>query len=98
MTNRQLYLYILNDPDKPTRCKIGITINPEQRIRAYRTANPQCKFSYITEIENKRFEKEVLYHLKGQFRVDSEYVHCNPIIVQNIVEGLVTDVIESSLK
>lgn len=87
----KLFLYILTDPDKPHRCKVGITKKPDQRIRAYKTANPQCKFSFIREIPHKRIEKEVLYHLKGVFRVDSEYVWSNPTIVQNIIEGLFDD-------
>lgn len=92
--NTKLFLYILTDPDKPHRCKIGITKNPDQRVRAYKTANPQCFFSYITEIPNRRVEKEVLYQLKGAFRVDSEYVWSNPRIVQNIIEDVMEGVAE----
>ena len=84
-----LYLYIMVDPDKMNRCKVGITKNPEQRIRAYKTANPKCYFSYVSAIKNKYVEKTVLYELKGAFVVDSEYVWSNPIIVQNIVESII---------
>jgi len=79
------------DPDKPSKCKVGITINIEQRLRSYRTASPQCTFTYTTEIPNKRFEKEIHELLKDTILLDREYVHCNPTIVQNIIEGYMTD-------
>lgn len=86
-----LYFYILKDPDCRTKSKIGITKNPEQRLRSYRTACPQCTFSYIKEISHKKIEKDIMFHLKGQFKVDRELVHCNPSMLRNIVEGLMED-------
>lgn len=86
-----LYFYILKDPDCFDKSKVGITKNPTQRLRSYRTACPQCSFVYINEINNKKIEKDIIYHLKGQFKVDRELVHCNPSILKNIVEGLMED-------
>ena len=84
--------YILIDPHKPDYCKLGITKDPEQRIKAYRTAAPDCYFKKIYEIPDIRHERKILDLLRESFKVNREYVHCNPIIVQNIIEGYITDV------
>lgn len=84
-------LYILIDPDKSHRCKVGISKNPDQRIRAYRTANPDCYFSKIYEIPHRMHEKRILSVLREAFTVRSEYVHASPKIVQNIIEGYFDD-------
>lgn len=89
-----MYLYIMLDPDKFDKCKVGITKNPPNRLRAYRTAQPQATFPYLVEIDNKLHEKEIFYILKNAFKVDREYVHCNYIIVQNIIEGYFNDLKE----
>ncbi|UOK16772.1 hypothetical protein [Vibrio phage phiKT1024] len=86
-----LYLYILVDPDKTSRCKVGITKNPDQRIKAYKTANPECYFSVVYIIPDRVHEKKVLSLLKEIFTVKSEYVHSSPKIVQNIIEGYLDD-------
>ena len=39
-----LYYYIMVDPDKPDKCKLGITTDPSSRIKAYKTAAPNCYF------------------------------------------------------
>lgn len=86
------YLYILQDPDKTSKCKVGITVNLNQRLKAYRTACPQCVFMYTTVIDSKRREKEVLSLLKDTINVDREYVHCNAEFVKRIIEGYLQDV------
>lgn len=78
--------YILVDPDKPERCKIGITKNPDQRIRAYRTANPDCYFLEVYELPHKSHEKRILDMLRGVFTVRSEYIHGNPKTIQSMIE------------
>lgn len=84
-------LYILIDPDKNNRCKVGITKNPNQRVKAYRTANPDCYFSEVYEIPHKLHEKRILDLLKDVFNVRSEYVHGSPRLVKNIIEGYFED-------
>ena len=79
------------DPDKPTKCKIGITTNPDQRLRTYRTAAPQAVYLKLYKVPEKYHERCVLELLKDRFRVDSEFVHCHPKLVQNIVEGYLDD-------
>lgn len=87
----KIFLYILVDPDKPSKCKVGITKNPDQRIKAYRTANPECFFSVVYSIPDKRHEKQVISLLKEIFTVRSEYIHSSPKLVQNIIEGYLDD-------
>lgn len=86
-----LFLYILVDPDKPMKCKVGITKNPEQRIRPYRTSNPDCYFSVVYEIPDKIHEKYILELVKSIFTVKSEYIHGSPKIIQNVIEGYFDD-------
>lgn len=85
--------YIMVNPDSPNKCKVGITKDLPSRLRAYRTANPQCYY-YATyyDVEDCRYhEKQILDLLRDLARVDREYVHCSPHIVQNIVEGYFAD-------
>jgi len=82
-----MYYYILLDPDKPNKCKVGITKNLEQRLRSYRTANPNCTFYATYNLPHKIHEKKILDILKEGFVVRSEYIHCNPQIVNNIVSS-----------
>lgn len=86
-----IYYYILEDPDKPTKTKLGITKNPDNRLRAYRTSAPSCKYYALYEIPDKRIEKKILDLMRDRFTVQSEYVHCPPNIVENLVEGYFTD-------
>jgi hypothetical protein len=79
------------DPDKPNKCKLGITKNPSQRIKAYKTAAPNCYFLAIYTIPEKYHEKRILDIIKDVFRVESEYVHCPPSLIQNIVETYFID-------
>ena len=84
-------LYIMVDPDKANKCKIGITKNPKQRLTTYRTASPQCFFYSTFPIPAKKHEKQIIDIIREAFRVDREYIHCNPSIVKNIVEGYLND-------
>jgi|SaaInlStandDraft_4_1057021.scaffolds.fasta_scaffold03903_2 hypothetical protein len=86
-----LSYYILLDPDKPNKSKVGISTNLTQRLRAYRTAAPQAKFFETYVLPDKMHEKKILELLKERFTVMSEYVHCPPSIVKNIVEGYFDD-------
>lgn len=79
------------DPDKPNKCKLGITQDPTQRIKAYRTAAPQSFFFKVYESFDKRHEKRILSLLKEIVTVDREYVHCSPSFAQNIIEGYFDD-------
>jgi hypothetical protein len=79
------------DPDKPSKCKVGITIDPEQRLVAYRTASPQCFFKALYNNIELRHERKILSLLKEIVQVDREYVHMNPSIVKNIIEGYFED-------
>lgn len=85
--------YIMVDPDKPNKCKVGITTDPAGRLRSYRTASPQCSYHALyRNVDNTRqHEKNILNILREGFSVDREYVHCPPSIVQNIVEAYFTD-------
>jgi hypothetical protein len=74
------------DPDKPNKCKLGISKNPWQRIKAYKTAAPNCYFLAIYTIPEKSHEKRILDLVRDVFRVDREFVHCPPSLIQNIVE------------
>ena len=81
------------DPDKPNKCKIGISKDSTQRLKAYRTAAPNC---YMLEVyynvpDTKVHERKILSMLKDVFKVQSEYVHCPPALVKNIVEGYFQD-------
>lgn len=89
--NRFMFYYLLCDPDKPHKCKVGVTKDPKQRIRAYRTAAPGCFFHTVYENVEKRHERRILEELRGMTRVDSEYVHSSPEMVQRVVEGYFID-------
>jgi hypothetical protein len=84
--------YIMVDPDKPNFCKLGITTDPLQRIKAYRTAAPDCYFKKVYDIPDTIHERRILSLLRESFKVNRETVLCNPTIVQNIIEGYFTDV------
>jgi len=86
-----LYFYIMNNPDVKNRCKVGITKNPDQRIKAYQTANPSCYFSYLIEIDNKVHEKLIIDILKDVFFTSREYIYGHPEIVENIISGYFDD-------
>jgi len=86
-----LYYYILTDPDKTHVTKVGITKNPDNRLRAYRTAAPHAIFLGLYEIPDRAHEKRLLDLMRDQFKVKSELVYCNPQIVKNIVEGYFMD-------
>ena len=79
------------DPDKPTKCKVGITKDPSQRIKAYKTAAPQCYFLEVYQNIETYHEKKILAILKDVAKVHSEYIHCEPRLVKNIVEGYFMD-------
>lgn len=89
--DKKLYFYVLTNPDVVSKCKIGITTNPESRLRSYRTANPQCSYELLTEIENRKFEKDFLFNIKAQFRVDREYVWCSPKVISSIASSMLND-------
>lgn len=80
------------DPDKPSRCKLGITKNPQQRLRAYRTAAPQCFFYKLYDDVDRLHEKRILEIIKDIVHADREYVHCTPLFAQRIIEGYFSDV------
>ena len=86
-----IYYYIMVDPDKPHRCKLGITGNIQGRLRAYKTANPSCYFLQTYSIPDRVHERRILSIIKDRFTVRSEYVHCSPLLVRNIVEGYFLD-------
>jgi len=79
------------DPDKPKKCKVGITKNPPQRLRAYRTAAPSCYFQHVYKDIEVIHEKRILNLLKDVAKVQSEYIHFYPELVQNIIEAYFDD-------
>lgn len=86
------YYYILLDPDKKDRCKVGITKNPKQRLSSYRTANPDCYYDVVYMIpDSNHHEKEILSLLKDVCIVKSEYIHGVVSVVRNIIEGYFDD-------
>jgi hypothetical protein len=86
-----LYLYILVDPDKKDRCKVGITRNVYERIKAYRTAAPNCKFANVYNIPASYHERRILDLLRDIAIVQSEYVHLDHEMVAKVVEGYLKD-------
>lgn len=88
---KQLFYYVMLDPDKQHVCKVGITTNPTNRLRAYKTAAPHAIFLGLYEIPDRKHEKQLLELIKDRFKVKSELVYCNPQIVKNIVEGYFMD-------
>ena len=87
-----MFYYLMVDPDKKNKCKFGITKNPEQRIKPYRTANPQCYFSKVWEIDGALQESEILKLLKdAKFIVHREYVHAPAALVETIINNYFID-------
>lgn len=91
MRTNLVYYYILVDDDKPTKCKVGITSNPDQRIKAYKTGSPNSRFLKVYKNIERYHEKRILDLLKDIAKVQSEYVHFHPSLVKNIVEGYFID-------
>lgn len=89
-----LYYYIMVDPDKPNKCKVGITTNIVNRLRAYRTAAPNCKFVKVYNLPAKYHERRILDLLKDIATVHNEYVHALPDVVIRVVEGYFKDIKE----
>lgn len=87
----KLYYYILCDPDKPNVTKVGISKNPKQRLKTYRTSSPKCYFLSEYTLPDKRHEKKILNELRGAFRVISEVVYADPRLVKNVVESYFSD-------
>jgi len=79
------------NPDSPKSCKLGITKNPKERLRSYKTANPSCYFLKVYPNIERYHEKLILNVLKDVAQVKSEYVHFHPELVQNIIEAYFDD-------
>jgi hypothetical protein len=79
------------DPDKPQKCKLGITTDPSSRIKAYKTAAPNCYFLHTYSIPHRMHEKRILEIVRKVAKVQSEYVHCSPSLIKNIVESYFLD-------
>ena len=86
-----MYYYIMVDPDKPNTCKLGITKNPKQRLRAYTTAAPSCYFLKTYPTFEKYHEKRILDVFRCIARVQREFVHFHPEIAKNVVEAYFDD-------
>ena len=87
MNKKQYYFYILNEPDRASGYKVGITTNPDQRLKTYRTSSPQSKFESLYKIPDRKHEKRIFYELSGAFRMDREVVYGPLSIIKNIIEG-----------
>lgn len=79
-------LYILVDPDKPHTTKLGITKDPEQRIKAYRTAAPHSYFLIVYSNVDKKHEKKLISIIKDIATITSEFIRLPPEMVKNIVD------------
>lgn len=88
---KNLYYYVLFDPDKDHVCKVGITTNPTNRLKSYKTAAPRAFYYGLYNLPDRRHERQILDLMKERFTVRSEVVYCNPHIVKNIVEGYFMD-------
>jgi len=88
-----MFYYLMVDPDKKYKCKFGITKNPEQRIKPYRTANPQCYFSKVWDVDSDVIqEAEILRLLKdARFMVNREYIHAPASLVETIITNYFID-------
>ena len=86
-----LYYYIMVDPDKPNKCKLGITYDPRSRMRAYKTAAPNAYYLQVYQIPDRVHERRILETVRKVARVQSEYVHCDPGLIRNIVECYFSD-------
>lgn len=82
------------DPDKPNKCKVGITSDLYNRLRSYRTACPNCKFVKVYNIPAKYHERRILDLLKDITTVHNEYIHTNHEVVSRVVEGYLKDIAE----
>ena len=86
-----MFYYILVDPDSPGRCKLGVTKNPDQRIKAYRTGSPNCHYLVVYDGVDKKHERRILDMLRDILTVRGEVVYGSPSMIQNHVEGYFTD-------
>lgn len=67
--------------------KIGITINPEQRIKCYQTGIPFCQFSILYPVCHAKVEKGVHFIL-DTYRVHkcNEFFACSLNKIRKIIE------------
>lgn len=86
-----MFFYILVDPSRDGVYKVGITKNPNQRLRSYRTAAPECYFHRVYSIPDRSHEKKIFYELSGAFKMNREVVYGPLSIIQNIIEGYLDD-------
>lgn len=91
MATNTLYFYILVDPRRHGSYKVGITRNLKNRIKSYHTLAPESYYHTTYKIPDRSHESKIIYELAGAFRVTNEVVHGNLNIIQNIVEGYLTD-------
>lgn len=85
------YIYILDDPDKKNKCKIGVTKNPKQRLRTFRVAAPNCNFYKLYTVPERRHEKNILSIFKDITTVHNELVSCSPEFATRVVDSYIGD-------
>jgi len=87
-----LYYYVLLDPDKPYQSKVGITKDPKQRLRAYKTQCPRCTMHKTWKIPTKVIERDLLNLFKeAHFIVEREVVFTSALMIERIVDGYIVD-------
>jgi len=89
------YYYIIKI--RESLIKVGITKNPEQRLKAYRTADPSLDFYKVYELpmdkrEILKKEKTILSELRRWYTCRSETIESdNPRAIEMIVDGLLNE-------
>ena len=88
------FIYIAVDPERIHGCKVGISNNPERRLKSFKTANPQMYMYKTWAVPNRLHEKSILDLLHDVFNKRSEWIYGHPSLVANIIDGYFVDYID----
>lgn len=83
------YLYIISD--NPNRTKIGIARNPNRRIKALQTGNPnllKIYYQYSIPYYNCQNVETILHYILGRYRIKGEWFNITPEEAKTEVELL----------
>ena len=75
------YVYIVTNKAWPDWCKVGVSINPEQRIKGYNTGSPlrDYEMPYTIKVEDQfDVERKTIDILSKRFEVNSEWIKTSP--------------------
>jgi hypothetical protein len=84
-------IYVMVDPDKKHGCKVGVTKNEHQRIKAFKTSSPNAKMLKVWDVPSREHERQIHDLLRDVFTSKGEWFYGHPSLVVNIIDGYLID-------